>query len=121
MALRAMKNAHKLKEVANHAKSKADRYDGLSSLSNDFLQRVQGMARMVKAHLKGAYKIPTSTLLFLVFGLIYFVVPTDSIPDFVPALGFSDDVTVIYFIYKKIEKDISEYIAWEKSNLPANS
>lgn len=121
MALKAVKNAQSLKDVAANAKQKTEDYESASALSNDFLDKVNGMVRMVKAHIKGAYKIPMSTLLFLVFALIYFIVPTDSIPDFVPVLGFSDDITVVYFIYRKIEVDISDYITWEKSNLSVNN
>jgi len=33
--------------------------------------------------------------LVLLAGLVYLIVPTDIIPDFIPALGFSDDVLAL--------------------------
>jgi len=40
-------------------------------------------------------KTPTRVRAALLAALAYFVVPTDLIPDFVPALGFGDDAAVL--------------------------
>lgn len=38
---------------------------------------------------------PRRVRLILLGALAYFVIPTDMVPDFLPALGFTDDVTVL--------------------------
>lgn len=119
LAVKAVKNANQLKNVLQYAKLKIDENSGINNTLSEFYEKLHALIRMVKAHLNGSYKMPLNTLIFIVFGLIYFIVPTDSIPDIIPAIGFSDDVTVIYFLYKKLANDIAEYLNWEESNLKA--
>lgn len=121
IALKAVKSANKLKNIVYYTKLKIDENEGVNTSLDSFHQKLQALVRMVKSHLNGEFKIPLNTLIFLVFGLVYFVVPTDSIPDIIPAIGFSDDVTVIYFIYRKMDGDIAEYLDWERSKAQANS
>ncbi|MHA7129009.1 YkvA family protein [Algoriphagus namhaensis] len=72
--------------------------------------------RMIRAHFKGLYKISTGTLGFIVLGLIYFVSPIDIIPDFLGALGFADDVSVILAIYAKIKDEVEDFLDWERTS-----
>ena len=76
--------------------------------------KLQILIRMVKSHLSGEYRsFPGSTLILILFALAYFVTPTDLIPDFIPALGFSDDASVVFLIARKLNKDISKFTEWE--------
>jgi len=118
-SIKAIRNRKRLHAIADETINKLK--DSNSSFANDFVQKIQALVRMVKMHISGQYKVQLSSLIYVVFALIYFIVPTDSIPDFIPALGFSDDLTVVYFVFKKIEKDISEFILWENTNLEPNN
>lgn len=40
----------------------------------------------------------------------YFILPTDLIPDFILALGFTDDLAVIMIVYKTIKGSITPQI-----------
>lgn len=40
--------------------------------------------------------------------LLYFVVPTDWVPDFVPFVGYLDDIAVISFIYRRATELLAE-------------
>ena len=72
---------------------------------------------MIQMHFSGEYKaFSTKTILAFVFGLVYFVTPTDLIPDFIPALGFGDDIALLYWIFKNFADDIRQF----ESYLPEN-
>ena len=45
--------------------------------------------------------------------VVYFVVPTDGIPDFIFALGLLDDVAIIGFVIKSIRGDIDNFRQWQ--------
>ena len=76
---------------------------------------VELLIKMVKSYLAGDYReYPKRTLLLILFGLIYFLIPLDAIPDFIPVTGFIDDLTVLLWVYKSIQKDITAFQDWEK-------
>ncbi len=47
----------------------------------------------------------------VVAALIYFITPIDSIPDFVPFLGYLDDIGVIAWTVRFLSKELSEYLS----------
>ena len=65
-----------------------------SSKSQHFISKTKVLLRMIRAHYSGKYTaFGRATLLLIVVAVVYFVIPTDIIPDFLPAIGFSDDFT----------------------------
>jgi len=74
--------------------------------------------RMVKAHVTNEYKgVSNRTLGMLVLGLLYFVLPVDFIPDFIPVIGYVDDLTVIVAIFKSLSSDIEKFLEWERTKV----
>ena len=62
--------------------------------------QVEIFIRMVRAHLGKKYAgLSNRSLGLLVLGLFYFALPTDLVPDFIPFIGYVDDVTVLLFIF----------------------
>ena len=52
-------------------------------------------------------------------GLLYFILPADFIPDFIPVAGYLDDLVVLTTIMNSLSKEIGEYRIWkEKLNRP---
>jgi uncharacterized membrane protein YkvA (DUF1232 family) len=79
-----------------------------------FFHNVNTLIRMVKAHISGEYKAFSSkTIIICVFALLYFVTPTDLIPDFIPAMGLVDDITLVYYVVKSFAQDIETFSEWE--------
>ncbi|MDF2158384.1 DUF1232 domain-containing protein [Algoriphagus sp. CAU 1675] len=72
-------------------------------------------SRMLKAHFSGAHKLSGSTLGLIILALVYFLSPFDLAPDFLGALGFADDLSVILAVYAKIKDEISEFLDWERT------
>jgi len=64
----------------------------------------------------GKYKgVSKNSLLMIVVGLLYFVVPVDIIPDWLIGVGFIDDATVLSLIINNIGKEISKYRKWHSN------
>jgi len=45
-------------------------------------------------------------------GLLYFILPTDLIPDFIPVIGYLDDLAVLTTIMNMLNTEIREYRVW---------
>lgn len=59
------------------------------------------------------FKISQKTYLMIAGALAYVVLPIDIIPDFIPWVGFIDDIFVVGFVMKSIDDDIQRYKAFK--------
>lgn len=85
--------------------------DGMS----EFSKNVQLLIRMIRATANGSYKgLPWKSLVSVIAVLIYFVSPIDIIPDFLPVVGITDDVALVFWLFRTIASDISKFSEWEK-------
>lgn len=76
---------------------------------------VIALARMLRAWMQGDYKnISTKSIIAVVAALIYFVNPLDLIPDFIPIIGQLDDVFILGYLIKMLNKEIERFMAWER-------
>ncbi len=55
------------------------------------------------------FKMETSTKLLIAGALAYLVFPIDIIPDFIPIVGFLDDIFVLNFVKNAIAAEIERY------------
>ena len=72
------------------------------------------LVRMVKATLKGEYRIALGSLALLIAAVIYVISPIDAAPDFLPFIGWLDDASVVGIIFKILEDMISKFEKYEK-------
>ncbi|MCA6079250.1 YkvA family protein [Fulvivirga sedimenti] len=102
--------------LLEHAFEKLKEESNKNSIQYDFLLKVSTMGRMLKAYYRGDYKkVPSGAIMRIVGGLVYFVWILDVIPDFVPILGFADDVAVVIWIYNGLSQELDEFEAWESA------
>ncbi|GAB2633911.1 YkvA family protein [Belliella aquatica] len=99
------KASHRVKSLKNNPKL------------NQAIEPIKIFKRMISAHRSGSYKLSTKTLGLLVLGILYFVTPMDIIPDFLPLLGFADDVSVLIAIFNLLKNEVEDFLAWEKSQI----
>jgi uncharacterized membrane protein YkvA (DUF1232 family) len=59
-------------------------------------------------------EIPIGSVIMVAGALLYFLAPLDVVPDFFPAIGFTDDVTVILLVIRQINIDLDKYKLWIK-------
>ncbi len=95
-----------LSAVKDYAKSK-------KYLIRHFKGDLQTLMSLFKDWNNGIYtKVPTHTILLTVAALLYFLSPLDTIPDFLGAVGFTDDAAVVLFVLNMIKNEISRYRDW---------
>lgn len=75
------------------------------------------MYGMLKDYRKGVYsQVPWFTIATIAFSFLYILNPLDIIPDFIPGLGYIDDMAIITFGLRFIESDLHNYLDWKLEN-----
>jgi uncharacterized membrane protein YkvA (DUF1232 family) len=115
------------------AKSKAEEYardpEKAKKLIDEAMKKAKGknkgplgevwryltaLIRLTRAYFSKQYTdVPWQTIVLAIAALIYFVSPIDLIPDFIPVVGFVDDVAVISFVVASIKADLDNFLEWE--------
>ena len=115
-AKRTVRDRKKLSGVLSKLAQKIQDSAANSPDWKELKSKVNTLASMLQYHVSGKYRAFSNTsLLLIVFALLYFIAPTDAIPDFIPALGFTDDASVLYLIYRKLNKDIERFLQWKET------
>jgi uncharacterized membrane protein YkvA (DUF1232 family) len=92
-----------------------DRIDLRGSRLGDALDDLDALRRLMNAWVRAEYReVPRSTIVLVVAAVLYFVVPTDLIPDFIVAVGFVDDVAVIGWVTRELRRELSSFRDWEQ-------
>jgi uncharacterized membrane protein YkvA (DUF1232 family) len=74
------------------------------------------MIGMVKDVKNGSYpNVPWFTIATIVMALLYVLNPLDLIPDFIPGVGYIDDLAVFSIGIGWIESDLHKYLDWKIS------
>ena len=82
--------------------SLADAWDDLTTL-----------IQLVRAWASGRYThAPWLTIVWTVGAIVYFVNPFDLIPDFIPGLGYVDDIAVVASVVDSVHDDIEMFRRW---------
>ncbi|MBM7659645.1 uncharacterized membrane protein YkvA (DUF1232 family) [Bacillus mesophilus] len=115
-ALQYINDRKKAKELITEATKKTKSEVGrVESFRNQLLLLVDAFDDWVS----GRYReVPYKTLSLIVIGILYFVVPTDLIPDIFIGAGYIDDATMIAFIFRQIEQDLHKYRLWKQHQNP---
>jgi uncharacterized membrane protein YkvA (DUF1232 family) len=109
-AKRTAASNERLRNLLELAKVKMTEIGLKDESKNAFVSQLRLIARMLKAHVTGEYKAFSGrSIIMLVFALVYFITPLDLIPDFIPALGFSDDISIVLFVLRSIKEDIDNF------------
>jgi uncharacterized membrane protein YkvA (DUF1232 family) len=78
---------------------------------------------LFKDAVNGKYKLPPASVAMIGGGLLYFILPADLIPDFIPVIGYLDDLAVLTTIMNTLHKEIGEYRIWQdiENRNPSNN
>lgn len=65
---------------------------------------------------KGEYRaISKPALVAVVAGLLYFLSPMDAVPDWIPGLGFIDDLAVLSWVMRKWSTELQAFRRWKEA------
>ena len=56
----------------------------------------------------------------IIGALGYFILPLDIIPDYIPIIGYTDDMTILVYAYNRVKSNINDHIR-EKAKNKLNS
>lgn len=89
---------------------KRERAGAAMAAMGDNLKLLQGLCM---AWWRGQYRaINPQALLAVVAALLYFVAPFDALPDWLPVLGFVDDLAVLTWVMQRWRDELTAYQAW---------
>jgi curved DNA-binding protein CbpA len=84
------------------------------------LKKVRVLYPLFKDAVNGKYKLPPASVAMIGGGLLYFILPADFIPDFIPVAGYLDDLAVLTTIMNSLSKEIREYRIWQEKYSRSN-
>ncbi|WP_414479172.1 DUF1232 domain-containing protein [Reinekea sp.] len=106
-----MDHPEQLKKVAESAWEKTL---GLKGPLEQVWEQLKLMVSLVKEWVAGNYKeVPTASIVAIVAGFIYLLSPIDLIPDFIPVLGYLDDIFVLGVVFTQVAKDLEAFAHWQ--------
>jgi uncharacterized membrane protein YkvA (DUF1232 family) len=99
-----------VKDAQQVLTNKAKRSEKLQAVKNQLFTFI----RLVKAYFKGQYReVSVKSMLYTIAVLIYFVTPTDIVPDFIPFGGYLDDASLIIWLYQYLGVEMQQFLDWE--------
>jgi len=107
-----LKNPQKLNTLLSNAQSKTTR--NLIPKYQAIVEPINTAFRLLKAYASGEYReIPFESIALVVASFIYLVMPLDGIPDFILALGYTDDIALLTWTFRTIANELKNFTAWE--------
>ena len=77
------------------------------------LAKIPTFLSLVKCYITKEYsKVPTATIIAITSALLYFLVPSDMMPDFIPLIGYIDDASVISVCTTLVSHDLKKFTKW---------
>jgi uncharacterized membrane protein YkvA (DUF1232 family) len=103
-------NKEKVLETLDSALEKSIDLEGNKGEISGLTAKVKLFILMIRAYVKGEYtEVPLKSIVLILAGLIYFINPFDLISDFIPGIGYIDDITIILWILKSVEDDVLKF------------
>ncbi len=116
---RATKLLGKPFKVVTILNETADKLTDKKSKDNKFRQLFDvglTLVRLVRSYISGEYRnIATSTIISGLAVLLYVLSPIDLIPDFIPVVGFLDDLSLVSWFVDKFQSEITKFREWEET------
>lgn len=111
-------NKGDLEVVMNNNENISEKISGASALKK-YTELGKVMLGMIADYRKGNYKtVPWWTIASIAFTLLYILNPFDLVPDFIPGIGYIDDLAVFTFALKFIQTDLHAYLDWKVEQDP---
>jgi uncharacterized membrane protein YkvA (DUF1232 family) len=80
------------------------------------MKNLKDLFTLFRDSIKGKYDLHPVTLGIIGGGLLYFIIPMDLIPDYLPVVGYLDDLAVLTTIVNSLHEEIEKYRNWKNMN-----
>ena len=85
------------------------------------LSQIPAFLSLLKCYITKQYdKVPTGTIIAITSALLYFLIPSDLMPDFIPLIGYIDDASVISVCTTLVGHDLKKFTKWRDSKKNRN-
>jgi uncharacterized membrane protein YkvA (DUF1232 family) len=112
-AVEYLKDPDQLRDLTRQASSKADA-SARSGALRGVLQSLGALLRLLRAYVRGDYRnVPLKSLILIVAGVLYFLMPFDVVPDFIVGVGFIDDAAVLAWVVSTVKTVLDEFMRWD--------
>ena len=113
-AAEIVKSPAKLRALVEEASQKAGDAGGAGGRANPLsgvMEDLKTLFDLLRAVARGDYRLRKETLILIAGAVLYFLIPIDVIPDFIPVAGFIDDAAVIAWVVKTCKTEIDLFRA----------
>ncbi|MDE2907038.1 MAG: YkvA family protein [Acidobacteriota bacterium] len=108
-ARRLVESPRQLLRVIERAGRKLAAAGGARSLA-PVVEELRTMIELLRAWAGGTYTgVASANLLLVVGAVVYFLMPADLVPDFIPGLGFVDDVAVVTRVIGAVREELAKF------------
>lgn len=108
-AAEVLKNSKKTEGLLKKVFDVIENVPGIGKYASD----IKYMCAMVRDYAKRDYTdVKLSAMIAVAAALIYLVSPIDIIPDYIPVVGYLDDMAVLAYAIKVTYKEIEAYRLW---------
>ncbi len=120
-AAEIVESPDRLREMVERAREKAKTADGASRPIAAVIEDLKTMFDMLREVARGSYRLRKETVILIAGAVLYFVIPVDVIPDFIPVAGFLDDAAVVAWVVKtcRTEIDLFRSFVLSANDVPA--
>ena len=81
------------------------------------LAELKTMLHLIQAWARGVYSgVSRVNLVLIVGAVVYFLMPTDLVPDFIAGLGLVDDAAVIAWVVNVVRDELAKFEAWRPTD-----
>ena len=109
-----LRNPAQVLALADSAAGKLASGSMLANQLEDVKGDLRALVALLRSWARGEYRAIAPSALAVVGGaLLYFVVPTDAVPDFLLGIGFVDDAAVIAYALRAVRGELRSYRAWQ--------
>jgi len=119
-AKKMMPNKMKISKTIKKARKIIERLHNIPKC-RVLAENVCNFCDLLSDYFAGIYQnLPLATIVAVLGGLLYVVLPIDILADFIPVLGWLDDAAVVAFIVAAEQNDVKEYLVWKKQQITTN-
>ena len=109
-----LQSPKKLMEVIEKAAQKTEKSEGSMGLVGQSVESLKVLIRMMSAYARGDYRaISTENLVLIMASIVYFVMPLDTLPDFIAFLGLTDDAALLVWTLNRVKSEVEGFLEWE--------